>query len=208
MKNFHRKIILCIIVFAAIVVAGESPKPFSVVFRTVTADTAEQQISSASTGIGGMSSRRTTALLYSALVPGSGQTFLGESYKGVGFTLTAFGSLLTSIISHNNFVARNERLDALEFEYANATSWVMAEYTYENMRSAHQQLQRDKNRRDLFIVITAVVWTLNIVDVLYNTEDHGESLFSTDSGQNIRPGTALLDSPHKPLFTLSLPLTY
>lgn len=206
MKNIHHNIILCTVGFAAIVFAGEASKPVSVVFRTYTTDTTQQQISSTSNGISGMSSRRTTALLYSALVPGSGQTFLGDSYKGVGFTLTAFGSLLTSIISHNNFIARNERLDALEFEYANASSWVNAEYTYDNMRSAHQQLQRDKNRRDLFIIITAVIWTLNIADVLYNTEDNGESLFSVNSGQNILLEVAAHDSPHNALITLSLPL--
>jgi len=206
MKNIYRTIIMYTIVFSAIVFAGETPRPVSVVFRSFVADSAVQQIPSALNDISGLTDRRTTALLYSFVVPGSGQTMLGEPYKGVGITLTAFGSLLTSIISHNNFIARNERLDALEFQYANAESWINADYSYQEMRSAHQQLQRDRNRRDLFIVVTAVVWSLNIVDVLYNTEDHGESLFSLNSLQNNSPVSAVHDSPHNPLFTLSLPL--
>jgi len=206
MKNIYRNIILCLIGFAAIVFAGETPKPISVVFRTFATDSIDQQQSSPSSDISGLSERRTTALLYSSLIPGSGQSMLGDTYKGVGITLTAFGSLLTSVISHNNFIARNERLDALEFQYVNAESWINAEYYYQEMRSAHDQMRRDKNRRDLFMVVTAVVWSLNIVDVLYNTEDQGESLFSLNPEQHTIPGLQSIDSPHNPLVSLSVPL--
>lgn len=152
-----------------------------------------------------MTSRRTTALLYSLAMPGSGQTMLGHPYKGVGFTLAAFGSLLTAVISHNNFVASNERLDALEFQYANATNWVSANTLYNDMIGVEQQLKQHRSKRNIFIVVTAVIWSVNIVDVLYNTEDEGQTVFSQRATLNL-PATAALDLPHRPLFAFSIDL--
>jgi hypothetical protein len=200
------KIFLITVTLLHLSVAGEPKRPFSIVFRSIAVDTAAGIAPAQRNSVSGFTDRQTKALVYSLAVPGSGQTFLGETYKGVGITLTAFGSLITSIISHNNFIARNERLDALEFQYSVSPTWVASEYIYDEMRSAHRQLQQDKDRRDLFIVITAVVWSLNIVDVLYNTEDHGEALFSLHSQRNPSVGITGLDTPHTPLMTLSLPL--
>lgn len=150
-------------------------------------------------------SRRTTALLYSCIMPGSGQTMLGHTYKGVGFTLVAFGSMLTAAISHNNYVARNERLDALEYQYANTTTWISANSIYNDMIGVQKKLVQDRDRRNIFLSISAVVWAVNIVDVLYNTEDLGQELFSLNM-PNKYDGIARVDTPHKPIFSLSLPL--
>jgi len=150
------------------------------------------------------SSRRTTALLFSCVVPGSGQTMFGHTYKGVAFSLTAFGSLLTAVISHNNYIAREERLDVLEFQYKNATNWASADFLYRSMGDAHSQLKRDRDRRNLFFGISAVVWTVNILDLLYNTEDEGQTLFSIGGdGNTVIPAYA---SAHQPLLSFSLPL--
>jgi hypothetical protein len=149
-------------------------------------------------------SRKTTALLFSCVVPGSGQTMFGHTYKGVAFSLTAFGSLLTAVISHNNFIAREERLDVLEYQYKNTASWVSADIIYRSMGDAHAQLKRDRDRRNIFITISAVVWTANILDLLYNTEDEGQTLFSVGGDGNM--GLPALASGHQPLLSFSLPL--
>lgn len=150
-------------------------------------------------------SRRTTALLYSCVLPGSGQTMLGHTYKGVGFTVVAFGSILTAAISHNNYIARNERLDALEYQYSIATNWITANQLYTDMIGVQKKLVQDRERRNIFLIVSAVVWSANIVDLLYNTEDMGETLFSDDFGMSMRE-IAAVDSPHKPLMSFSIPL--
>lgn len=207
MKNkFLSVIILSLFVSLPVLKAGERPKDVHLLFASFLSDTgnvaAPLSLQQKTTE---MSSRQTTALIYSCILPGSGQTMLGHTYKGVGFTLLAFGSALTAGISHNNFIARNERLDALEFQYANATTWENADLIYTSMQGAHSQLKNDKNRRDLFLIISAVVWVSNIFDIIYFTEDEGQSLFSS-----IEPDRALVigsvDLPHKPLLSLSLPL--
>jgi hypothetical protein len=183
--------------------AGEGLKYISFYHTVITL-----QDSAAPTGtsvVDPNSSRRTTALIYSCVMPGAGQTMLGHTYKGLGFTLSAFGSVLTALISHNNFVARNERLDALEYQYSNATNWVSAEVIYGAMREAHTQMVSDRDRRNLFLGIAAVIWTANIVDVLYNTEDEGETLFSL-SPVNPSPAVEGVVAQHNPFITVSLRL--
>ncbi len=122
--------------------------------------------------------RRMTATIYSTVMPGSGQTMLGSPYKGFGFTFVAFGSALTTLISHNNFVASNERMDALEFQYKSSTTWESSSVLYGLMQETHEKLNNYKRIRNTFAVITAIVWTVNIADVILNTEDEGSAVFS------------------------------
>ena len=122
--------------------------------------------------------RKSIALLYSIVIPGSGQTMLGSPYKGFGFTLVGFGSALTTLISHNNFVASNERLDALEFQYRNSTTWESSNQIYKSLKETHTKMKNYQKMRNTFAFISAVVWTFNIVDVMFLTEDEGESIFS------------------------------
>lgn len=123
--------------------------------------------------------RKGTATLYSLVIPGSGQTMLGSPYKGFSFTFLAFGSALTTLISHNNFVASNERLDALEFQYKNSTTWQVSNSLYSSMNEVYSKMNRYKRMRNTFAVISAVVWSLNIADVMFNTPDEGETVFSS-----------------------------
>ena len=148
-------------------------------------------------------SRRNSALLYSVIMPGSGQTMLGHTYKGVSFSIAAFGSALTAAISHNNFIARHERLDALEYQYSIATNWVSANLIYTDMIGVQKKLVQDRDRRNIFLAISAVIWAANIVDVLYNTEDRGQTLFSYNDNRTV-PIRCALDTPHTPIVSYSL----
>ncbi len=157
------------------------------------------------------SSRKTTAIIYSCFIPGAGQTLLGDPYKGAGFTLVAFGSAITALISHNNYVARNERLDALEYQYKVSTNWTSSDYIYQSMLDAHHLLVSDRNRRNIFLAVSAVIWVVNVADVIWNTEDHGQRMFSQSAdplpsivGQTSVRGT--MYQVHQPLISFSIPL--
>ncbi len=136
---------------------------------------------------------------------------LGDTYKGAGFTLLAFGSAITALISHNNYVARGERLDALEFQYKNSTNWTYSESVYQSMIDAHNLLVTDRRRRNIFLAVSAVIWVVNVADVIWNTEDHGQRMFSHDVNSfpsiaervNINSVAAGI---HQPLVSLSIPL--
>lgn len=149
--------------------------------------------------------RMRTAIIYSCIMPGSGQSMLGHTAKGVSFSLLAFGSALTTLISHNNYVARGERLDALEFQYANATNWTTANAIYNSMKDAHKLLNSDRKRRNLFVIITGIIWSANIVDIVYFTDDQGGNIFSRQH-ESEAPLMAGVERPHQTLVQLSIPL--
>lgn len=120
-----------------------------------------------------ISKRKLTALTYSTFIPGAGQFYLGHKLKGTIFTLTSFGSLVVTIVSQNNLVGGNERLENLEIQYQSTMNWEKAEKIWQEMLQVKSDIDRDYKRRNLFIGITAGIWIANIIDVLLFTPDKG-----------------------------------
>lgn len=120
-----------------------------------------------------ISKRKLTALTYSVFIPGAGQFYLGHKIKGAVFTLTTFGSLITAVVSQNNLVGGNERLENLEIQYQSTMNWERAEQIWQEMLQVKAGIDRDYKRRNLFLGITAGLWAVNIIDVLFFTTDKG-----------------------------------
>lgn len=177
MKNKLIAIALLLLSFGSAASAGDGRQASARAF--LLQDTTESTLMFGVLPEGTFSGRRGTATLSSLFIPGSGQTMLGSPYKGVSFTVLAFGTALTSVISHNNFVASNERLDALEFQYTTSTTWVVSNSLYSSMNEVYTKMNRYKRTRNAFAVIAAVVWSANLADVMFNTPDEGESVFSS-----------------------------
>lgn len=168
--------IICFLFFSGILRAAEDP---IMIFMHFEGDsTQEMTDNSHSQTTSFFEGRKGTALLYSLLVPGSGQTMLGSPYKGSGFAVLAFGSALTTLISQNNFVASNERLDALEYQYSTSTSWETSDAIYRLLKETNEKRNRYQKMRNTFAYISTAIWVLNIADVLFYTEDKGEAIFS------------------------------
>lgn len=122
---------------------------------------------------GFLSKRKLTALTYSTFIPGAGQFYLGHKLKGAIFTLVAFGSLTTTIVSHNNLISESERLENLEIQYQSTLNWEKAEQIWQEMLQVKSDADRDYKLRNLFLKITIGVWVANIIDVLFFTSDKG-----------------------------------
>ncbi|NUN70226.1 MAG: hypothetical protein HUU02_10995 [Bacteroidetes bacterium] len=177
MKNNIIAIVLLLLSAGGTVSAGDGGRAAARAF--LLQDSTESRTLFGIVPEGTFAGRKGTAALSSLFIPGSGQTLLGSPYKGVTFTVLAFGTALTAVISHNNFVASNERLDALEFQYTTSTTWVVSSSLYSSMNDVYEKLNRYKRTRNTFAVIAAVVWTANIADVMFNTNDEGETVFSS-----------------------------
>jgi TM2 domain-containing membrane protein YozV len=117
--------------------------------------------------------RKVTALVYSTFIPGAGQFYLGHKVKGVFFTLATFGSLVTTIVSQNNLVGGNERLENLELQYLNTMNWERADQLWQEMLQVKADIDKDYKRRNLFLGVTVGIWVANIIDVLFFTSDKG-----------------------------------
>jgi len=123
------------------------------------------------------SDRRIISVVLSSLIPGSGQTYLGHTEKGAAFTLGTLASGLVTILSENNIVGRNERLEELKAQYNVATNYIGADTIWAKMVSTKSILDKDVRRRDLFLKLTAVFWVANLVDIVFFTDDKGEKTF-------------------------------
>ncbi|HXG39062.1 MAG TPA: DUF5683 domain-containing protein [Bacteroidota bacterium] len=121
--------------------------------------------------------RKITAVILSALIPGSGQTYLGHTEKGAALTIGTFGSALIAGLSENNVVGRNERLDELKAQYLIAPNYVTADQVWNQMVETKSILDREARRRDLFLKIAIGLWVANMVDIILFTDDRGEKPF-------------------------------
>lgn len=140
-------------------------------------------------------SRRITGLAYSIFVPGSGQIYLGHQTKGAAFAVTFFTGLVGAIVSQNNFIGNRERIQSLQFDYLNADRYTLADYYWNQMLSVHNDQKMHERARNIFTAATIFVWSLNLIDYLFWTEDKGPIEFSYKTNEN---------SGH--IFSIAIPL--
>ena len=125
--------------------------------------------------------RRTRALIYSSLVPGSGQTYLGEELKGMALSIAFYGSALYAIIAHNNALGREDRIKVLTQEYKSKGNYNDAENVWQSILSEKSLRDDDYKRRSIFSWLAAGIWAYNVFDVLFLTGDEGEKEFSMNN---------------------------
>lgn len=122
--------------------------------------------------------RKITATILSALVPGSGQTYLGEHIKGVFITLAFYGTAVTAIISHNNFLAREDRINMLTRSYLQENEYIKADQIWLEIKDEENNRKFDDQRRKMFAYSAMGVWIINMIDVVFLSEDKGGDVFS------------------------------
>jgi TM2 domain-containing membrane protein YozV len=128
--------------------------------------------------------RRLTGLAYSCFVPGSGQIYLGYKTKGAAFAIGFFTGLVGAVVAQNNYIGNRERIESLQFDYLNADRYTLAEYYWKQMVSVHNEQKTHERARNIFAIATAILWTANILDYLFLTEDKGPIEFSYQNDFN------------------------
>ncbi len=122
-----------------------------------------------------LNSRRTKSIIFSTLIPGSGQTYLGDSWKGAAITLAFFGSALTAVLNYNNFIAREDRIKTLTDSYKLSANYYEAESYYQEILKEKSARDLNTTRRKIFTIAAAAIWAYNIVDIIFFTDDVGEN---------------------------------
>jgi len=138
------------------------------------------------------SERRVVSSVLSALIPGSGQTYLGHTQKGAAFTLGTIACALVTGLSENNIVGRNERINELKAQYQIATNYVGADTIWTKMVTTKSLLDGNVKRRDLFLKLTVALWVANMVDIIFFSDDKGEKPFGLRESER---GTSLAIVP-------------
>lgn len=130
--------------------------------------------------------RNLYAFAISFFIPGGGQTFLGHHLKGAAITLGFYGTAVASIIAHNNFTGREDRIEVLTQEYKKASDFDEANFIWNEIKTEENNRKYDNQRRKIFGFTAAAIWVYNIVDILFFSEDQGEDIFSLiDENLNI-----------------------
>lgn len=125
--------------------------------------------------------RKIKSLIFSTIIPGSGQTYLGSELKGMGISLAFYGTALSAIIAHNNAQGREDRIKVLTQEYNTKGNFNDAEKVWKTLLDEKANRDNDYDRRSLFSWLAAGVWVYNIVDVIFLTDDQGENEFSLNN---------------------------
>ncbi|MBI2417189.1 MAG: hypothetical protein HYV28_04685 [Ignavibacteriales bacterium] len=122
--------------------------------------------------------RKMRAAVLSGLMPGTGQTYLGQEYKGVGLTIGFAGAALAALLNHNNFTTREDRISNLFEDYEASSSYSGAEAIWQTIEQEKVSRDKDYSRRKYFSYAAIAIWVYNMVDIIYLTEDSGVEQFS------------------------------
>ena len=125
--------------------------------------------------------RKIKASILSTIVPGSGQTYLGNEIKGMALSLSFFGSALAGIIAHNNASGREDRIKVLTQEYISKGNYDDAEKVWQSILAEKSERDNDYKRRSIFSWLAVGVWIYNVIDVIFLTDDFGENEFSSNN---------------------------
>jgi hypothetical protein len=143
-----------------------------------------------------LSGKKITGLIYSAIVPGVGQFYLGHQYKGAAFTILSLASLVTGLVTQNDVVAMNEKIESLEYDYSKSGTYAKANDVWVEMVACKTDADGYKKTRNLAYGIYAGLWTLNILDLLFLTPDKGSVDFSHNTNDPYVLGLGtVFDSP-------------
>lgn len=110
----------------------------------------------------------------SLLVPGFGQHYLGRKSKAATFLSLAAAGIIGTAISQ---IQANRAYS----QYEQAT-------TYRDLASSRGKANLSTFRRDLFLGLTVSVWTLNVLDALFETKEE-PSVFREEEGYQERTTT-------------------
>jgi TM2 domain-containing membrane protein YozV len=153
-----------------------------------------------------LNSRKFRAIVFSTFVPGSGQTFLGNQLKGIGFTLGFYGTVVTAVLAHANMVSREERIEVLTKEYRAAGNFPTAERVWQRIEFERGNRDNDHDRRQIFTIAAAGVWVLNMIDIIFLSSDAGLDEFAAiPQNKNFNINFAADDDYSGIEFKLNLP---
>jgi hypothetical protein len=128
-------------------------------------------------------SRKIKASILSTIVPGSGQTYLGHELKGMVISLGFYGTFLAAVIAHNNSQGREDRIKVLTQEYNTKSNYADAETVWQSILAEKANRDNDYQRRSLFSWLSIGIWAYNLFDVIFLTDDFGETEFSQNNSQ-------------------------
>jgi TM2 domain-containing membrane protein YozV len=107
---------------------------------------------------------RTSATLYSTLLPGSGQIYSGRTTQGILLGAASLGGLAVTFALNSSYQdKRNQYLDNKQAYEDNTDPDRMTDL-YNSMLSSYDNMESTYNSARVAGILTTVIWVYNIVD--------------------------------------------
>jgi hypothetical protein len=130
---------------------------------------------------------KTTAFLYSTILPGSGQIYSGNTTKGIIIGITTIGAAATFILLNQDY--SNKRKQYLEDQeiYENTIDLENIPNLYITMEKSYDEMKNTYDYTRIMVGITGVVWLYNILDsILFFPDQSGFEISASEKNGNKR----------------------
>ncbi len=121
--------------------------------------------------------RKISGIVFSTFIPGAGQYYLGEELKGTAFTLAFYGCAVAAVLANTNMTGRDDRIKVLTKDYLDSKDYYKSEAIWQTIQFEVNNRKWDYRRRQIYMYSAIGVWVLNMLDVIFITEDNGASDF-------------------------------
>jgi hypothetical protein len=123
---------------------------------------------------------RFKAAARSLIIPGWGQSYSGQKFKGLCFTLMAGGAITAFLLTDSDFHDKDDKYKATLDKYNSAENYQEKISLYSLVGITKNDAYHAENRRRISIGMTAGVWALSILDIFFFfPEDNGSVLVNT-----------------------------
>lgn len=107
----------------------------------------------------------TRALIFSALIPGSGQFYLDQNSKGLLLGAAALGSAGLAFYYFNEFNSKSDQYDIDKLNYENNIDMTSMTSLYDKMEQSYREMEDAASMSNLLIGAAVTIWAINIMDI-------------------------------------------
>lgn len=119
---------------------------------------------------------RFKALARSVFIPGWGQAYTGQKFKGAALFVLAAGAGASFLIADADFDDRTVRYDNLLSQYNQASTFEEKQQLYPGLASARKDAYDAETLKRITIGATIAVWSLNLLDLFFFFPEESGSL--------------------------------
>jgi hypothetical protein len=123
-------------------------------------------------------------VLYSAVLPGSGQIYAGNTVRGVLLGIGALGGLGATLYLNQQYSENNDQYYQDKEAYENNTDRDKMEQLYNAITTSYDQMESSYNSMRIAAGVTVVVWLYNIIDAYLFFPDQSGYRISAVSTNN------------------------
>jgi len=128
------------------------------------------------------------AVLRSLAFPGWGQCYSGRKLSGALYCTSGIISIVTSIATHLNYLAKVDELKEAEKEYNKARSAEEMDRLRAKVRTKNRQADRALSYRQLSLYVLLGMWAYNVIDAALGWEGTEAFVEGTSGGMKLSLG--------------------